>query len=142
MLHSIFKWLLVAATFFVSVDAGLICPLCGSAYKFPTRWDYPVGGGKTCRHIFFEMAYMQILDARCSPQQEKYKSVCCDAELPPGSSPQQTPQTPGGGGPRGNEPGCAICPGGVYPGSPNVFISARYVGTYSCGTLYHRGNNG
>lgn len=45
-------------------------------------------------------------------------------------------------GPVGNEPRCPICRTDEYPGLPNGFIVARYVGEFFCKDLYGRGLHG
>lgn len=45
-------------------------------------------------------------------------------------------------GPVGDEPICPICGTMEYPGIPQAFIVARYVGEYTCDQLYGRGLNG
>ena len=131
---------LLGLSLFLTVQAGLICPLCGSVNKVPTRWDYVVSQSpfKTCRSVYFEMAMKPINDPTCAPMQQQYQAICCNASgPPPAPAPAPTPPTSSGG-----YPYCRICRNDNYPGNPNVMITARYVGTYSCGTLYHRGKNG
>jgi hypothetical protein len=123
-------------------EAGKMCPLCGSVFNYPKRWDYPVISSPytTCRDIYFELGAMSITDPQChSAEHRKYQAVCCNDEIPPG---WDKPPTPAPVSETGNEPTCRICKTDEYPGKPNTFISARYVGSYTCGSLYHRGRNG
>lgn len=129
-----------------SCEAGLICPLCGSVYNIPTRWDFPVDTSvipwKTCKDIYFETGTMNDDNPACSIVQAKYQSVCCDAELPDGWEVPPTPAPkPNPNEPQGNDPECLICGTQEYPGKPNTFIVARYVGEYTCGALYSRGKD-
>ena len=41
-----------------------------------------------------------------------------------------------------NEPECPICGTYEYPGNPDEYIQARYVGEFSCGQFYDRGLHG
>jgi hypothetical protein len=123
-------------------EAGNICPLCGSVFNVPKRWDYPVSKSPytTCRDIYFELGAMSITNNQCHPKQKKYQAVCCNDDIPPGWDVPPTPSPVSSE--TGNEPMCRICKTGEYPGKPNTFISARYVGSYTCGALYHRGRDG
>lgn len=127
-----------------TIQAALICPLCGSASQVPKRWDFVVSTSpfKTCRDIYVEMALKPINHPQCSPMQQMYRAVCCNDQLPSGWGPATVP-APGPTPPsnQGSEPYCRICGNDDYPGNPNKMISARYVGTYSCGSLYERGRN-
>ena len=133
--------LLVGFLLLVYARAGNICPLCGDIYSYPKRWDFVVdtNTGKNCRAVYFEAAAVPPGHESCSEYQEKYKAVCCDDQIPDGwngsPTPAPEPET-------GTEPECLICGTNEYPGIPNTIITARYVGTYSCGTLFHRGKNG
>jgi hypothetical protein len=126
------------------VQGGQFCALCGSAYEFPKRWDYPVDSDvtpwKTCQDVFFEMGSMDIYDSMCPIMQQRYKDVCCNEQLPTGWAVHKMPA------PKmiekGTEPVCKLCGDDEYPGIPGKSISARYVGVYSCGELYHRGKKG
>ena len=126
-----------------AVDAGSICPLCGSVYAMPKRWDFILDTNTEpwtrCTDVYFEAASVPLGSDSCGEYQEKYKAVCCDDEIPDGwnvsPTPAPEPET-------GTEPECLICGTNEYPGIPNTIINARYVGTYSCGTLFHRGKNG
>ena len=122
------------------IQAGLICPLCGSVDKVPTRWDHILSQNplKTCRSIYFEMAMKPIDDPTCFPIQQQYQDICCNGSPPPPApAPAPVPNESSG-----SNPYCRICENDDYPGYPEVMISARYVGTYSCHSLYHRGRNG
>jgi len=127
--------------FVSSVQAGLLCPLCGSVNKVPTRWDHVVSHSpfKTCRSVYFEMAMRPLNHPTCAPMQRQYQATCCNAAPAPAPAPAPVPATSSSSG--GN-PYCRICRNDDYPGFPNVMVSARYVGTFSCGSLYHRGKNG
>lgn len=115
-----------------------MCNLCGSHYVTP-NWDNVASTSPfmTCRQVYFQLAVIDAYDHRCSPLQQQFNYDCCTSggglayTAPP--PPQQN---------IGNEPTCNICNDGSYPGNPNKFISARYVGSFSCGTLYQRGRNG
>ena len=136
--------LLVGFLLLVHARAASICPLCGDVYSYPKRWDFVVdtNTGKNCRTLYFEAAGISPGHESCPEYQEKYKAVCCDDEIPDGwnssPTPAPEPETPE----TGTEPECLICRTNEYPGIPNTIINARYVGTYSCGTLFHRGKNG
>lgn len=122
-------------------NAGEICSLCGTVYDLPKRWDHQVDSSrKTCRDIFFEVGYLSLQHPSCDSKRKLYQSVCCDDNLPAGSYISPTP--PPVSTQYGEEPQCSICLNGGYPGRPSAFIAARYVGHYSCGQLYQRGNNG
>lgn len=128
----------------VLVECTQICPLCGSPYDLPQRWNYPVDKSaipfKTCQDVFFDMGAMDVFDPLCSEMQDSYKDVCCNIRLPPGWESVQTPSPQAAD--KGTEPTCLICGDSEYPGIPGKFISARYVGSYSCGDFFHRGKNG
>ncbi|CAJ1967775.1 unnamed protein product [Cylindrotheca closterium] len=139
--------LLLSSSWLVgSAQAREMCNLCGSHYVTPD-WDNTASTAPfmTCRQVYFQLATLESHDHRCSPLQQQFNYACCT-----GSS-----NTGGGGGggggaalrappvnTGGNEPTCNICNDGSYPGNPNKFISARYVGSYSCGTLFERGRDG
>jgi hypothetical protein len=141
---SFFKLLIAFYMVVDDVQGGKLCALCGSPYELPKRWDYPVDSDvtpwKTCQDVFLEMGSMDIYDSMCPIMQQSYKDVCCNEQLPTGWAVHQTP------GPKmiekGTEPVCKICGDDKYPGEPSKVISARYVGAYSCGELYHRGGEG
>ncbi|CAJ1959868.1 unnamed protein product [Cylindrotheca closterium] len=137
-MHRTFQFL-IGLLIVVTIQAGLICPLCGSANKVPTRWDHVVSQSplKTCRSIYFELAMRPINHPTCAPMQQQYQATCCNAAPAPAPAPAPVPS-----GESGGHPYCRICRNDDFPGNPEVMISARYVGTYSCGTLYHRGKNG
>lgn len=139
MVYQTFQ-LLIGLSLFVAIQAGLICPLCGSVNKVPTRWDHVVSNSpfKTCRTVYFELAMRQINDPTCAPTQQQYQATCCNDHGPPPTPPAPAPTPISNSG----NPYCRICRNDDYPGFPNEMISARYVGTYSCGTLFHRGKNG
>ena len=139
MLHSTFRTIIAFCILLATtVQAGLICPLCGSVNKVPTNWDKNLGGGKTCRSVYFEMAMKPINHPTCAPMQRQYQNKCCNGSGGGGSPPRPPPTPPANGG----HPYCRICRNDDYPGNPNAMVSARYVGTFSCHTLYHRGRNG
>jgi hypothetical protein len=139
MNHSILK-LIIGLTLLVAAHAQ-ICPLCGSSYSVPKRWDYPISSSPrtTCRDKYVELAMMKITDNRCLAGQEQYQDVCCNDEIP---SDWDAPPTSPPVSETGNEPMCRICKTDEYPGIPETSINARYVGSYTCGTLYDRGRNG
>ncbi|CAJ1967777.1 unnamed protein product [Cylindrotheca closterium] len=132
--------LIIAFCILLSVQAGLICPLCGSASKVPARWDHVVSTSpyKTCRSVYFEMAMRPINHPTCAPMQRQYGAACCNAGAPPPPAPAPKPAPI----PSSGHPYCRICRNDDFPGFPNAMVSARYVGTYSCGSLFHRGKNG
>jgi hypothetical protein len=142
MNKSILK-LIIGLALLVATHAGNMCPLCGSVFNIPKRWDFPVSASPytTCRDVYFKLGAMSITNTQCQPQQEKYQAVCCNDDLPTGWD-VPVPPTPAPESDTGNEPLCRICTTDEYPGKPNIFISARYVGSYTCGSLYHRGRNG
>lgn len=69
----------------------------------------------------------------------QYQSVCCDAEDPPAFDldPTNSPTME-----KGDEPECKLCGDDTFPSQPNNWVNARYVGSYSCSQLYHRGKAG
>jgi hypothetical protein len=123
-------------------EAAKMCPLCGNVFNVPKRWDYPVSSSPytTCRDIYFELGAMDINSNQCQPKQARYQAICCNDEIPSGWA--APPTLPPVSETAGTEPTCRICKTKEYPGKPNTFISARYVGSYTCGALYHRGRNG
>ena len=127
----------------IFVSANSMCALCGNPSKFPRRWDYilEINPVQTCNSVFFYLGKLSPDDKDCEPMVEKYGSKCCDAEEPdPIDLPPTPPPIYEGG--YGDEPECRICGTAEYPGKPNGFIVARYVGEYTCGQLYDRGLNG
>lgn len=69
------------------------------------------------------------------------QDLCCgDANSDDGGFQPSSP--PVYDGPVGDEPDCPICGTMEYPGIPNAFVVARYVGEYTCAQLYGRGLNG
>ncbi|CAJ1959869.1 unnamed protein product [Cylindrotheca closterium] len=129
--------LIIGLSILACIQAGLICPLCGSVSKVPTRWDHVVSRSpyKTCRTVYFELAMRPINHPTCAPMQRQYQAACCNAA--PAPAPAPIPAASSGG-----HPYCRICGNDDYPGNPNAMISARYVGTYSCHSLFQRGKNG
>ena len=109
----------------------------------PKRWDFVLDTNTEpwtrCTDVYFEAAAVPLGSDSCAEYQEKYKAVCCDDQIPDGwngsPTPAPEPET-------GTEPECLICGTDEFPGIPNTMITARYVGTYTCGTLFHRGKNG
>eukprot|EP00980_Cylindrotheca_fusiformis_P007503 scaffold1559_cov114-Cylindrotheca_fusiformis.AAC.8 len=143
MHRSMFK-LLIAFALLNATQGALMCPLCGSSDKVPARWDYPISQVPfiTCRDIFFRLAAMKSTDDQCGVQQDLYQAVCCDEELPPGwDIDPKTPPPDTDTAEVGDQPMCRICGTDEFPGLPDVSISARYVGTYTCSELYYRGRN-
>lgn len=70
------------------------------------------------------------------------QELCCGDTEPPGSGNGGNTGPPEYTGPVGDEPICPICGTYEYPGLPNAFIVARYVGAFTCGDLYGRGLHG
>ena len=138
MIHRTFQ-IIIGFSILACIQAGLICPLCGSASKVPTNWDRVVSNSpfKTCRSVYFELAMRPIDHPTCAPMQRQYQNICCNGGGGPAPAPAPVPAASNGG-----YPYCRICRNDDFPGNPNVMISARYVGTYSCGSLYQRGKNG
>mmetsp|Transcript_69813 Transcript_69813/g.202585 ORF Transcript_69813/g.202585 Transcript_69813/m.202585 type:complete len:295 (-) Transcript_69813:31-915(-) len=121
--------------------SGSICPLCATPADLPTSWnDVVPGDGRTCRQIYLFLGEMSSNDPRCQPMKDVAQGPCCNGSGGGGGSRPTNP--PPYTGPVGNEPACPICGTMEYPGIPNAFIVARYVGEFTCDQLYGRGLNG
>jgi hypothetical protein len=130
-------WVLLSA--FLSV-AEAVCPLCETLQDYPKRMQFLVAPGVRCQDIYVELGRYQPGDAYCRRSKNLYQELCCGDEEPdPIVAPTEPPVY---NGPKGPEPDCPVCKNGDFPGYPNQFIIARYVGDYTCEQLYHRGYNG
>ena len=96
---------------------------------------------RTCKDVYLEVAALTEGSSECTAQKQANEELCCgDAEPQPFNLPPTSP--PVYSGPYGDEPDCPICGTAEYPGLPNAFIVARYVGEYTCSQLYNRGFHG
>lgn len=128
----------------VVVEAALSCPLCSSVADVPKRLDYilEINPVKRCTDAWLQLGALDINSPQCAPLQGQYREKCCGAAEPPVIHlPPTAPPADSNTG-SGNEPVCRICKNDDYPGNPNAFIVARYVGEYTCGQLYGRGRSG
>lgn len=118
-----------------------LCPLCETPAHLPKRWDFRVADGRTCKDLYLELGAMSEDDPKCALEKSVNQELCCsDEEPPPFDFPPTDP--PVYNGPVGNEPDCPICGTMEYPGIPQAFIVARYVGEFTCGQLFERGLHG
>lgn len=116
------------------------CPLCATQADLPARWDYRLSDGRTCREVYLYLAGISSSNSMCQPTKNMAQQACCSTTAPQtGNSP---PTPPAYSGPVGNEPICAVCGTAEYPGIPQAFVVARYVGEFTCHQLYGRGRNG
>ena len=131
-------WVLLATA--VSV-AEAVCPLCETLQDYPKRMQFLVAPGTRCQDIYVDLGRYQPTDQFCIRSKNLYQELCCGDEEPePIVAPTEPPVFTG---PRGPEPDCYVCrETNEFPGIPNQFIVARYVGDYTCAQLYQRGNNG
>ena len=125
-----------------SFASANICPLCENPGELPKRLGFPLDcdPNNTCLKLYVDLAGIDETDPECAVQKAQYQDICCGDEEPI----QDCPPTPAPqyDGPVGNEPDCPICGTLEYPGIPNAFIVARYVGEFSCAELYDRGLHG
>lgn len=115
------------------------CPLCATQADLPARWDYRLSDGRTCRDVYLYLAGISPSNAMCQTTKNMAQQPCCSAAAPGGNA---SPTPPAYSGPVGNEPVCPICRTMEYPGNPQAFLVARYVGEFTCHQLYGRGLNG
>jgi hypothetical protein len=139
MISSLTKTLLAGLSVLTIVES--FCPLCETAADQVKRWGFRLQDGRTCTEVYLELAGLSPSDASCIADKEANQEDCCGDEEP---EPYDFPPTapPQYQGPFGDEPDCKICGTDEYPGIPNAFIYARYVGEFNCKTLYDRGLNG
>jgi len=87
----------------------------------------------------------RAVDVYSKSHKSKYQRKCCNKSVSignPSNGGTTTPKLPPYEGPVGNAPDCPICRTKEYPGKPNQFIIARYVGEFSCAQLFMRGYHG
>ena len=133
--------IVVTALSALAVTSAL-CPLCETPAHLPKRWEFRLEDGRTCRDVYLALgAISNPNDDTCIDEKEENQELCCGDEEP---EPFEFPPTdaPAYSGPFGDEPDCPICGTMEYPGIPNAFIVARYVGEFTCDQLYHRGLHG
>jgi hypothetical protein len=126
----------------LSLVQAEICSLCATPMDMPvsSRWEYRVADGRTCRQVYLDLGSVTDSNAACRNKAQMQKD-CCDAGEP--DEYQHSPTAaPLYQGVTGDEPDCPICGTREFPGIPNAFIVARYVGEFTCVQLYHRGLNG
>jgi hypothetical protein len=136
--------LVLSVIHFYTTDAELMCPLCNSVSDVPVRLNYFVETSppKTCAQAWLQLGGLNQNHPQCAPLQNKYRDDCCGSTEPPPSGFTPTYDTPGNGNSQtGDEPSCRICTNDLYPGNSDHLITARYVGTFTCGQLYTRGKN-
>jgi len=86
---------------------------------------------------------MSLLLGPSRKHKKKYQRKCCNPKASIGGSPgSTTPKLPPYEGQIGDAPDCPICRTKEYPGKPNQFIIARYVGEFTCAQLFQRGYHG
>jgi hypothetical protein len=127
---------------------GQNCPLCGNSPGIvPEHLDHFVEPDLICSKVWIDSGINFVVNSPgCDEVRAKYGTICCNKEKPVVIYPSPAPP-PGDSG-TGTEPPCRICnkngsdKNGFYPGKPNEFIVARYVGEFNCHTLYDRGNSG
>lgn len=124
--------------------AASVCALCGVPGVYPTNMDLVVADGRTCLDVYIDLTPMNPNSQQCRNQQNLYKDKCCSGSVGGGSGGNNGNRAGSScyRGPTGNEPECPICGTYEYPGKPNEYIQARYVGEYSCGQFYDRGLHG
>lgn len=121
-------------------SAAAVCPLCETPADLPVWWQHRLPDGRTCQDIYLFLASYTEGDAVCQAEKAYAQQTCCSEEEPDVNfSPTSAPIY---NGPFGDEPDCPICGTLEFPGIPNAFIVARYVGEFTCEQLYHRGLNG
>eukprot|EP00980_Cylindrotheca_fusiformis_P005137 scaffold1088_cov90-Cylindrotheca_fusiformis.AAC.2 len=150
--RSLFAWssvlslsYLISSVMVVVVDAERKCSLCESVQDVPKRLDYILEVSPSvvrCADAWINMGLLDIHDSKCTILQNEYREKCCGEEEPAPMYSPPTSSPPPGDSNVGTEPFCRICGDDKYPGSPDTHIVARYVGSATCGQLYHRGRQG
>ncbi len=131
--------LLLALMLPASVNAGG-CTLCGNSItNTPKRMNFLVEPGTRCQDVYINSyGYYNQGDSQCRRVKNSYEDICCGDEEP--ETIVQPTQAPGPGPQDSPCPVCRLT--NEYPGKPEVFIVARYVGDYTCHELFQRGNAG
>ena len=98
---------------------------------------------RTCVDVYLDLVMIDETSDECAAQKTAHQELCCSIEEPEPVYVYSAPTAPPVySGPVGDEPDCPICDSMEYPGLPNAFIVARYVGEYTCSQLYNRGFHG
>jgi hypothetical protein len=132
---------LIGLSLLFSLVQSELCPLCETAADMPKRWGFKLQDGRTCRDVYLALAALDVQHSECEAGKREAQALCCQYDepepfyFPPSASPVYSGQV-------GAEPDCPICGTMEYPGKPNEFIIARYVGEFTCAQLYDRGLNG
>jgi hypothetical protein len=136
--------LLLSVINFYTTDAKELCPLCSSVTVLPINLGYVLDPNQNppykCYDAWYDLAQLVTTDAQCAPLQDQYRALCCTNSAAPPNTPSNP--NPPAFSESGDQPMCRICKDDDYPGNPQHVITARYVGTYNCGSLYNRGRNG
>ena len=115
-------------------------PLCGSSSVVPKRWDCIVKERPliTCKDLYFNVATKQYSNNFIL----EHRQTCCADAKPAAGECKVSPTDEHNDGTtiKGNEPVCHLCGGSkAFPSIPDKYISARYIGTYTCEQFFHRG---
>ena len=137
-----------------SEDFGLCC-LCDECFfphqVAPQRGQLIVEkDGTTCEQLALKMAKPMLYQRHsgvCKKLQRTHRRRCCDPSDEPVAIATPTPEEAREKERRkyakGTEPQCHLCPGNVFPGSPNTVTATLYVrGNPTCEELYYMGLNG
>ena len=126
--------------------------LCGeSMAEVPKRFDCIVrirnNNGRRS-YITCQDLYWNRNDMYSNTMLLQYRNTCCDNTEPKPNDPntclniEEDEGGSGGGDEKGTEPVCHLCGSSQkFPSKPNVYINARYIGSYTCEQLYYRGKN-